>query len=287
MPASVHAAAVNYTEIAPADRFAFIVSSDWHTSDSNPNTAIAAKVEKIANWVNNPTTEMPAPEFMVITGDFPNLSQTEGIIDDKLGSDFLWYPVIGNHEISDNITNFNTIRDTMVPSLPNIVNYGPTGSVNTTYSWDYGNSHFIAINPFWDGASNDHTSGGDIPAALNSWIGADLAANDELHNFVFIHTPAYPAHRHVGEDLDANPANRNAFIATLNTYDVESIFAGHTHYYEHDVAPEYPLGRCTSNNQWFFARRRCPGNIYLRPGGREPDHLQGLLLERQRLHPAG
>ena len=242
MPASAHAAAVNYTLISPVESFAFIVTTDWHTSDSNPNIDIAAKVEKIANWVNNPTTEMPAPEFMVITGDFPNLSQTEGIIDDKLGSDFLWYPVIGNHEISDNINNFNTIRDTTVPSLPNIVNYGPTGSVNTNYSWDYGNSHFIAINPFWDGASNDHTSGGDIPAALNSWIGSDLAANGESHNFVFIHTPAYPAHRHVGEDLDANPANRDAFVATLNTYDVESIFAGHTHYYEHDVAPEYPLG---------------------------------------------
>ncbi len=118
------------------------------------------------------------------------------------------------------------------------------GSVNTTYSFDYENAHFVVINPFWDGASNDHTSEGDISTALNSWINSDLTANDETHNFAFIHTPAYPANRHVGEDLDA-PANRgrrDAFVATLNANNVETLFAGHTHYYEHDVAPEYPLG---------------------------------------------
>jgi hypothetical protein len=222
-------------------RFAFLVSTDWHTSDSNPNADITAKTAQIANWVNNPTSDMPAPEFMVITGDFPNLSQTEAIIDAQLGSNFLWYPVIGNHEISDNITNFNAIRDTLVPSLPNIVNHGPAGSVNTTYSFDYENSHFVVINPFWDGASNDQTSGGDIPTALNTWVNADLAGNDETHDFVFIHTPPYPKNRHVGEDLDANPANRNAFITTLNSNGVESIFAGHTHYYENDTAADYPL----------------------------------------------
>ncbi len=223
-------------------RFAFIVSTDWHTSDYYPNTDITAKVAQIANWVDSPTTAMPAPEFMVITGDFPHLSQTQEIIDNELGSDFLWYPVIGNHEISDAIANFTTIRDTVVPTLPNIVNDGPTGSINTNYSFDYENAHFVVINPFWDGASNDHTSGGDIPPALNSWVDADLTANDAAHEFIFIHTPAYPDWRHVGEDLDANPANRDAFVATLNAHNVEALFAGHTHYYEHDVAPEYPLG---------------------------------------------
>ena len=63
-------------------RFAFLVSTDWHTSDSWPNTDIAAKVAQIANWVDSPTADMPAPEFMVITGDFPHLSQTESIMDD-------------------------------------------------------------------------------------------------------------------------------------------------------------------------------------------------------------
>ena len=112
--------------------FAFVVTTDLHTSDTYYNNNIASRIGQIQYWIDNPTTSMPAPEFMVITGDFPNLSETQEIIDDELGTGFLWYPVIGNHEISDNISNFNAIRDTIVPSLPYIVNHGPTGSVNTT-----------------------------------------------------------------------------------------------------------------------------------------------------------
>ncbi len=205
-------------------RFAFLVSSDWHTSDSWPNNDISAKVAQIANWVDNPTADMPAPEFMVITGDFPNLSQTESVIDTQIDPDFLWYPVMGNHEVSDNINNFYEIRDTKVPSLPYIVDNGPAGSVNSTYSWDFQNAHFVAINGYWNGntsAGSDTAADGDIVPALNTWIGNDLAANGQTHNFAFIHEPAYPAHRHVGDSLDAHPANRDAFVATLNTYGVE------------------------------------------------------------------
>ena len=182
---------------------------------------------------------------MVVTGDFPNWDQTQTSIDNVLGSGFLWYPVIGNHDVADNINNFNYVRDTMVPALPNIVDYGPAGSVNTSYSWNYGNAHFVSLNAYWDGTTNpnaDHLADGNIVPALNTWINADLTTNGQAHDFAFVHEPAFPAHRHVGDSLDLYPANRDAFIATLNTHSVETLFTGHTHYYEHDVAPEYPLG---------------------------------------------
>jgi hypothetical protein len=226
-------------------RFAFLVSTDWHTSDADTNTDIMAKVAQIANWVDSPTAAMPAPEFMVITGDFPRLSQTESIIDTEIDPDFLWYPVMGNHEVSDSPTQFPLVRDTKVPTLPYIDDYGPAGSVNSTYSWSYQNAHFVALNGYWNGnttTGSDTAADGDVVPALNTWLGNDLATNGQTHNFAFIHEPAYPAHRHVGDSLDAHTDNRNDFIATLNTYGVESLFAGHTHYYEHDVAPEFPLG---------------------------------------------
>ncbi|GEM_PF-1676346 len=228
-------------------RFAFVVTTDWHTSDSNPNTSITNKLTQIANLVNNPTAEMPAPEFLVITGDLPAAPQTESVIDSVLGVDFLWFPVIGNHEIDDGISNFNYIRDTLVPALPAtmMVDNGPAGSVNTTYSFDYQNAHFVIVNGYWDGTTNpgaDSATLGDIPPALRTWVDADLASNGQTHNFAFIHEPAYPFNRHVGDSLDAYPANRDAFVATLNAHNVETLFTGHTHYYEHDVAPEYPLG---------------------------------------------
>lgn len=227
------------------ERFAFVVVSDLHTSDSYPNATVTSNLQQIRDWVISPTPEMPAPKFMVITGDFPHLWQTEATIDSVIGPDFLWYPVIGNHEVSDDINNFNQIRDTKVPSLPNVVSYGPVGSQNTTYSWDFGNAHFVAINSYWDGTTNpgaDHAVDGDIRPQLRTWIENDLASFGRTHNFAFVHEPAYPAHRHVGDSLDAFPANRDAFVTTLNDGNVQSLFSGHTHYYEHDIAPEYALG---------------------------------------------
>jgi len=228
---------------ATVERFSFVVTTDWHTSSAQ--TTVENNLQQVNSWIISPTPDMPAPAFMVITGDFPYVSQTEASIDTVLGSGFIWYPVIGNHEISDDINNFNYIRDAIVPSLPYIVDFGPTGSTNTSYSWDYSNAHFVAVNEYWDGTTNtnaDHLADGDIRPQLRTWIDTDLADSSAPHRFVFAHEPAYPAHRHVGDSLDKYPANRDAFIATLNSNEVETLFCGHTHYYEHDIAPEYPLG---------------------------------------------
>jgi hypothetical protein len=228
---------------ATIERFAFVTTSDWHTSGYQ--STVQTNLQQVRSWITSPTPEMPAPAFMVVTGDFPNCSQTQASINTVLGSGYLWYPVIGNHEISDGITNFNYIRDTIVPSLPYITNYGPTGSINTSYSWDYSNAHFVSVNAYWDGTTNanaDHLADGDIRPPLRTWINTDLAGSSAPHKFVFVHEPAYPDTRHVGDSLDKYPANRDTFIATLNSNEVETLFCGHTHYYEHDIAPEYPLG---------------------------------------------
>ena len=207
-----------------AGRFAFVVTTDWHTSDAQ--ATVEANLQQIRTWIDNPTTDMPAPKFMVVTGDFPNVAQSQTSVNNVLGSGFLWYPVIGNHEIDDGITNFNYIRDTMVPSLPYIVNYGPTGSTNTTYSWDYGNAHFVAVNAYWNGTTStgaDSAADGDIVPALRTWIDTELGASTQTHKFVFVHEPAYPANRHVGDSLDLHAANRDAFITTLTNRNVANL----------------------------------------------------------------
>ena len=228
--------------------WAFVIVSDVHTSTNPSGTQL--NFGQVKEWIDDPTLEMPAPEFMVITGDFPpvseaiNPSETDDIINTVFGPDFMWFPVIGNHEISDGIGNFNWCRDTKFPTLPWIINSGPTGSINTTYSWDYANAHFIAVNGYWDGTTNsggDHARDGDVVPALRSWIDSDLSATSKIHKFAFIHEPAYPDYRHVGDSLDKYPANRDAFVTMLDNHSVETLFCGHTHYYEHDISSEYPL----------------------------------------------
>jgi hypothetical protein len=242
MPAGPRTASVTYAQDPSADRFAFVVTTDWHTSSGQ--TPVETNLQQIKAWIDNATTAMPAPSFMVINGDFPNVSQTQAAIANVLGSGFLWYPVIGNHEISDGISNFNTVRDTLVPALPYKVNNGPSGSQNTSYSWTYGDAHFTAVNAYWNGTTNagaDSARDGDIVPALRTWIEADLAAASQTHKFAFVHEPAYPLDRHVGDSLDLYPTNRDNFVTTLNNGNVQTLFVGHTHYFQHKTAVDYPL----------------------------------------------
>jgi hypothetical protein len=240
--------AAHFTQNESETSWAFVVVSDVHTSTNPSGTQL--NFGQIKEWIDSPTSEMPAPAFMVMTGDFPavstatNPSETDDIINTVFGSDFVWFPVIGNHEISDGISNFNWCRDTKFQTLPWIVNSGPTGSINTTYSWEYENAHFVVLNGYWDGTTNsggDHARDGDIVPVLRNWIDSDLFTTDKIHKFVFIHEPAYPEHRHIGDSLDKYPANRDAFVTMLDNNSVETLFCGHTHFYEHDTSSEYPL----------------------------------------------
>jgi hypothetical protein len=44
-------------------------------------------------------------------------------------------------------------------SLPSIVNAGPPGCEETTYSFDYGDAHFVVLNEYYNGTSDRGTDG--------------------------------------------------------------------------------------------------------------------------------
>ncbi|MDX2475519.1 MAG: T9SS type A sorting domain-containing protein, partial [Candidatus Krumholzibacteria bacterium] len=226
--------------IKTAPPFAFVVVADSRTQSHL--AGFEADLMQVQDWVNSPTPDMPAPEMLVFAGDFDHTSQTDGIIQTVLGAGFPWYYVIGNHDF-ETMANFDYCKNTIFPTLPGVVNSGPAGSVGSNYSWDFGNAHFVSVNVYWDGTTNpgaDHATSGDVPLALRTWIDTDLAASSQPHKFVFVHEPAYPAVRHIGDSLDAYPANRDAFVTMLDNSGTETLFVGHDHYYHHDVASDYP-----------------------------------------------
>ena len=175
--------------------------------------------------------------FHVSPGDIDGtVPENRAVIDTHFGADALWYPGVGNHEaetaadmtwIRDEYNNGNGVRT----PLKNFTNQdGPLTSKETTYSWDYGNAHFVQLNEYWDGGS-DVGANGDVIPALRGWLAADLAANAKPYVFVFGHEPAFPVNRHVGDSLDAEPPNRDAFWSLLEEHDVNAYIVGHTHYY--------------------------------------------------------
>jgi hypothetical protein len=109
-------------------------------------------------------------------------------------------------------------------SLPNVVNVGPAGSIETTYSFDYGDAHFIVLNEYYDGSSDTGTDG-DVVDSLYQWLVDDLTTNTAPIVFAFGHEPAYP------QPDDENGRIRHAGDS-LNLYNgVTAYICGHTHNY--------------------------------------------------------
>ncbi len=166
--------------------------------------------------------------FHISAGDIDPLQDNYDDLVNEFGSDVVWFPVIGNHE-EETPSDVLWIRD-HYPSLPWIVNSGPVGCENTTYSFDYLNAHFVVLNEYY--VNGDDTGGdGDVVDALYDWLVADLASTTKPAVFVFGHEPAFPFNRHVGDSLDGHRANRDRFWNLLEQELVVAYLCGHTHYY--------------------------------------------------------
>jgi hypothetical protein len=178
--------------------------------------------------------------FMITAGDLDPPAGVRWTIDQTLGADYLWFPVVGNHE-AETPADMAYLRaydvDPNGSAPPNVVNTGPANGVETTYSFDYANSHFVVINEYYDGTS-DVGSDGDVTDALYNWLVSDLASTTQDHIFVIGHEPAYPQPdadngrmRHEYDSLNAHPANRDRFWTLLSDAGVLAYLTGHTHNY--------------------------------------------------------
>lgn len=213
------------SNLAGAQTFRFTVSCDNrpYQSENVPRW----------EWLLDQITANVGDEgvFHVMPGDFDYPGITDASLKDQFGIDVIWYPVVGNHEIDfeSELNDWQWVLDAY-PGLPYIVNEGPAGSVGTTYSWNYGNAHFVALNIYYDGTS-DRGTDGDVVDALYNWLVDDLTNNTKPAVFVIGHEPAYPEYAHVGDSLDKYPNNRDRFWKLLNDEKVIAFFCGHTHWY--------------------------------------------------------
>lgn len=174
--------------------------------------------------------------FMISPGDIDPPWNVRYTLDKVLGTDYLWYPVVGNHE-AETPEDMAWLRDWGQGTIPNLVSKGPPNSEETTYSFDYQNTHFVVLNQYYDGNSDTGTNG-DITDPLYEWLKADLEANGQPLTFVFGHDPIVSIpdadngrHRHTDDCLNAYPQNNHRFHALLLEHDVRAFFCGHTHGY--------------------------------------------------------
>ena len=212
-----------------ADSFHFTVTADMRSNHE--------QFREVCRVINQ---KMEGPGvFHISVGDIEPVAKNRKIIDDEFGTDTIWYPVVGNHELEDVAgSDMKWIRKEF-HSLPYIVNSGPVNCEETTYSFDYKNAHFVILNEYYNGADDTKADGNIVPELLG-WLKNDLDKNTKPFVFIFGHEPAFPKPdeywkngRHYGDCLDKYPENRDAFWNLLEDKHVIAYMCGHTHRYSH------------------------------------------------------
>jgi chitodextrinase len=172
----------------------------------NPNFTIYTG--DLVDTTSNPTMNTLDPWKAALNGGTNN-----GMFD-------ITFPVRGNHD-----SNMNTIWLTYfnlggVASHIGATNYTELNQ-NTTYSFDYGNSHFVGIDVLGDVTY--------MSAAQIAWLDTDLtnATNRGLtHAFLFWHGPVYC----VAEHCSPPPVAPASLITVINNHPiVAATFHGHEH----------------------------------------------------------
>ena len=177
-------------------------------------------------------------DFMVSPGDVTPPRRVFAAIKKYISADYLWYPVVGNHDLdSDFYMDWLRAYNKNGNTLPNIVNTGPLGTEETTYSFEVKNTHFVIVNQYYDG-KGDNTTDGDISDPLYMWLEDDLRKNKKPVIFIFGHEPSFPRpdeesgrKRHQYDSLNKYPENRDRFWKLLKTHAITAYVCGHTHGY--------------------------------------------------------
>jgi hypothetical protein len=217
--------AAGMSAASSSPRFSFAIASDMRSYTGSGTYDTPSYFRGVTEEI----AEIGTTSFMVSPGDLDHPSNVAWTIENYIGDDYPWYPVVGNHDI-----NWHSLSWLIEYDYGN-VNPGPSACPNTTYSFDYENAHFVMLNEYCN-RSGVRSTDGDVSDHLYNWLAADLDATDQEHIFVFGHEPAFPQpdpetgiERHIGDSLDAYPGRRDRFWRLLDDYDVVFYGCGHTH----------------------------------------------------------
>lgn len=127
------------------------------------------------------------------------------------------YEIQGNHDRTG-----GEAADAIWQKKFDLPTNGPDGFSELTYSFDFGNSHFVVL----DSEKPDEHIVNDVQ---RNWLESDLTANQKTNTFIFLHEPAFQMSQNDNDVLDAKPTERDQFWNILKKHDVTAIFNGHLH----------------------------------------------------------
>jgi len=97
------------------------------------------------------------------------------------------------------------------------------------YSFVAGNSFFVVLDSYRDDQEKK------ITGEQLTWLEGVFGKATQKHKFVFLHHPLYTEPgkgKHANDSLDKYPADRDRLEALFVKYKVDTVFAGHEHFYQ-------------------------------------------------------
>ena len=123
-----------------------------------------------------------------------------------------------------------------------------TGSTEYYYSFDYGNTHFIFLDP--NKAELPEGHGLAVGSQQYNWFVEDLKKAKETSEWIMVlmHQPPY-SEAWSGGPYDGEPALRKDVVPIIEANDVDIVLSGHTHDYERGLPhPPYDPKTGKGNN---------------------------------------
>jgi len=221
--------AVAPTNDAGPDSFSFIVAGDMRNY-IQPLSGGKRQFDGACEAIQ----KTGAGDFMILPGDFDPPEPMRAMMDRYLGTNYLCYYVVGDHE-AQTPASMTWFRRWGATDIPHLVRRGPPGAETTIYSFDFRNSHFVMLSDFFNGKT-DASGTPDLCDATLGWLKSDLAATHQPLIWIACHKPIECLPdldsgrlRHAGDSLVVDPARRKQFVALLRQYHVRALLCGHTH----------------------------------------------------------
>lgn len=220
--------ALGQTNEPKSETFSFIAAGDMRNYIASP-----IKGKRYFDGLCEAAHRADPGAFMLSPGDCDAPVAIRAAMDKFLGTNYPWYPVVGNHDV-ESAADMDWLRHWSSNGIPHLVQHGPSRN-DFTYSFDFANSHFIAISEY-DGRDAKKVGKADISDATLDWLEKDLAATSKPFIWIFGHNPikSFPDMdsgrvRHGEESVSTNAAHVDRFVKILNDHHVCAYICGHTH----------------------------------------------------------